>query len=63
MPTPTRKRGRPKSDRKRVVVRLSPPEIKRLDQLRKSKARGVYVGKLLMEQPLDPFAAFRALKK
>lgn len=63
MPTPIKKAGRPKTGRLRVPVTLLPAELKRLDQLRKSKPRGIYVGKILMEQPLDPFAAFRALKK
>jgi hypothetical protein len=63
MPTPSRGPGRPKSGRKRVVCRFSPAELTRLDQLRKTKARGVFLGKLIMAQPLDPFAAFRLLKK
>jgi len=55
--------GRPKSGRIRTVCRFTKEEIKRLDQLRGSKARGVYLGKLVLSQPLDPFTAARSLLK
>lgn len=54
--------GRPKTGRKRVPVRLTNEECVRLDVLRRGKARGVYLGKLIMSQPADPFHAFRQLK-
>lgn len=57
------KRGRPPSNRKRVVCRFTEAELARLDQLRKSKPRGKYLGKLVMEQHLNPFDAFKLFKK
>jgi len=63
MPTPTNGPGRPKSNRLRTVCRFTKEERTRLDQLRKSKPRGVYLGKIVMAQPLDPFDAFHRLKK
>lgn len=55
--------GRPKTGRFVVAVRLTKDETKRLDSLRRNKARGVYLGKLIMDQPLNAFDTFRLLKK
>lgn len=63
MPTSPKRAGRPKTGRSRVVIRLTKPERERLDTLRKRKARGVYVGDLVMKQPLNAFDQFRILKK
>lgn len=63
MPTSNKGRGRPKTGRVRVVCRFTKAEKERLDQLRKTKPRGVYLGKLVMREPLSPFESFRLLKK
>jgi hypothetical protein len=62
MPTPN-KRGRPKVYRQRVAVTFSKAELERIDTLRKAKPRGVYLGALVMTQPLDPFTKFRQLQR
>lgn len=63
MPTPSKGPGRPPTGRKRTPITLLPAEIDRLDQIRKNKPRGVFLGKLIMAQSIDPFHAFRHLKK
>jgi hypothetical protein len=63
MPTPRRKVGRPRTERIRTVCTFSDAGLKRLDYLRKKKARGIYLEGLVMKVPLDPFESFRLLKK
>lgn len=67
MPTPRKTSGRPKTGRARYIIRFTGEEIERLDSLRKSKAkkqaRGVYLGGLVMKQPLNPFEKFRLLRR
>lgn len=67
MPTSPKKKkgkpGRPKTGRVRSVVRFSKPESDRLDLLRKKTARGVYLGGLIMAQPLNPFDKFKLLQR
>lgn len=67
MPTPHKPSGRPKTGRARYIIRFTDEEIERLDSLRKSKAkkpaRGVYLGMLVMKQPLNPFEKFRLLRR
>jgi hypothetical protein len=58
-----RKLGRPKTGRKRTVCRFTQPEIDRLNTLRRKKSRGVYLGSLIMAQPLNPFDKFKLLAK
>lgn len=66
MPT-SKHRGRPKTGRSRYIIRFTEEEVSRLDVLRKAKAkkpaRGVYLGGLIMAQPINPFEKFRLLKK
>lgn len=55
--------GRPLSGRVRVPVRLTKAELTRLNLLRKGKPYGVYLGPLIMAQPVSPFAKFLQLEK
>lgn len=63
MPTSFKRRGRPKTGRKGALCRFTKPELDRLDTLRRKKPRGVYLGLLVMAQPLDPFEQFKLLKR
>lgn len=55
--------GRPKANRKVVEVGFTEEELARCDALRGSKARGVWLGKLILSQPLSPFQKFSVLRK
>jgi len=55
--------GRPATGRVRVPIRLTRAEKERLDLLRKGQPFGVYLGKLIMAQPVSPFAKFLQIQK
>lgn len=67
MPTllkkPRNSPGRPKTGRKRRVMRFTQDELDRLDLIRRKDARGVFLGKLIMAAPLNPFDRFKLLAK
>lgn len=55
--------GRPLSHRIAYEIRLTDEERDRMDALRASKPRGVWLGKLILAQPLSPFQRFSALTR